>query len=232
MCGRFTLTDPDQALAVQFNLPLIPDLAPRYNIAPTQPVAAVRVGSEGGGREGALLRWGLIPFWARDPSIGARLINARSETVAEKPAFRAAFRRRRCLVVADGFYEWQKVDGGKQPFFIRLRQGRPFAFAGLWELWQGEEGPAIESCTLLTTQPNDLIRPLHDRMPVILSPHDYDLWLDPKVQQPDRLEPLLRAYPSTEMEAWAVSRRVNSPAHDDPRCIEPLPSGLELGSEA
>lgn len=227
MCGRFTLTDPDQALTVQFNLPSIPGLAPRYNIAPTQPVAAVREGSDG--REGVLLRWGLIPFWARDVSIGARLINARSETAAEKPAFRAAFRRRRCLVVADGFYEWQKANGGKQPFFLRLREARPFAFAGLWEQWQGDEGPAIESCTLLTTEPNDLIRPLHNRMPVILSPRDYDLWLDLQVQQPDRLEPLLRPYPAAEMEAHAVGRWVNNPAHDDPRCIEPLPSGLELG---
>lgn len=225
MCGRFTLTDPDQDLAVQFNLPDIPDMKPRYNIAPTQAVAAVRIAPESTVRELAVLHWGLIPFWAKDPAIGARMINARSETVAEKPAFRAAFRRRRCLVVADGFYEWQKLNGGKQPFYVRLRDGRPFAFAGLWEHWQGADGSEIESCTLLTTQPNDLIRPLHNRMPVILRPKDYELWLDPKVQQAEALQPLLSAYPSEEMDAYAVSRFVNSPKNDDPRCIERLPLG-------
>jgi putative SOS response-associated peptidase YedK len=225
MCGRFTLTDPDADLIVQFDLPDIPDLKPRYNIAPTQPVAAVRVRREGAEREMAMLHWGLIPFWAKEPAIGARMINARSETVAEKPSFRAAFRRRRCLVVADGFYEWQKQNGGKQPYYIHLRGGRPFAIAGLWERWQGTEGSVVESCTLLTTQPNDLVRPLHNRMPVILHPQDYQLWLDPGMQQADRLKPLLRAYPPAEMAAYAVSRFVNAPRNDDPRCIEPLPLG-------
>jgi putative SOS response-associated peptidase YedK len=224
MCGRFTLTDPDADLAVQFNLPEIPELAPRYNIAPTQPVAAVRVAANGSGREMVLLRWGLIPFWAKDPNIGTRMINARSETVGEKPAFRAAFKRRRCLVVADGFYEWQKQNGTKQPFYVRLRDARPFAFAGLWESWEGPDANPIESCTLLTTQPNDLLRVVHSRMPVILQPQDYELWLDPEVQEPQRLQPLLRPYSAEEMEAYAVSRYVNSPDNDDPRCIDPLPS--------
>jgi putative SOS response-associated peptidase YedK len=223
MCGRFTLTDPDQDLAVQFDLPEIPDMKPRYNIAPTQPVAAVRLAPEGAEREMALLHWGLIPFWAKDPSIGARMINARSETVAEKPAFRAAFRRRRCLVAADGFYEWQKQNGGKQPFYIHLRNGRPFGFAGLWEHWEGADGSVIESCTLLTTQPNDLLRPLHNRMPVILHPRDYALWLDREVEEAEKLKPLLGAYPAAEMEAYAVSRFVNRPDNDEPKCIEPLP---------
>jgi putative SOS response-associated peptidase YedK len=228
MCGRFTLTDPNQDLAVQFNLPEIPDMQPRYNIAPTQPVAAVRVApavkstDAAPVRELTLLHWGLIPFWAKDPKIGSRMINARSETVAEKPAFRAAFRRRRCLVVADGFYEWQKLERGKQPFYVRLHNGQPFAFAGLWEQWKGPEDLLIESCTLLTTEPNDLIRPVHNRMPVILHPDDYDLWLDPEVQQADRLQPLLRAYPPGEMEAYPISRFVNHPDNDDARCIEPL----------
>jgi putative SOS response-associated peptidase YedK len=222
MCGRFTLTDPNQDLVEQFHLPEIPDLKPQYNIAPTQPVAAVRLAAESAAREMVLFYWGLIPFWAQDPSMGARLINARSETAAEKPAFRAAFRRRRCLVVADGFYEWQKQNGGKQPFYIRLRDGRPFAFAGLWEHWQGQDGSVIESCTLLTTEPNELMRPLHNRMPVILHPKDYDLWLDRAVEDARLLQPLLRSYPSMEMEAYAVSRWVNSPQNDDPRCIEPL----------
>jgi putative SOS response-associated peptidase YedK len=222
MCGRFTLTDPDQDLAVQFNLPEIPDLKPRYNIAPTQPVAAVRVPAEGAARELVMLHWGLVPFWAKDPAMGARMINARSETAGEKPAFRMAFRRRRCLVVADGFYEWQKLNGGKQPFFIRLRDGKAFAFAGLWERWEGPEAAIIESCTLLTTQPNELMSSLHNRMPVILHPKDYDLWLSPEVQQAELLQPLLRPYPSEEMEAYPISRFVNSPGNDGPKCIEPL----------
>jgi putative SOS response-associated peptidase YedK len=222
MCGRFTLTAPADAVAVQFELPEVPALEPRYNIAPTQPVAAVRLARETGEREFAHLHWGLVPFWAKDPKIGSRMINARSETVGTKPAFRAAFRRRRCLVLGDGFYEWQKAQGGKQPHYIRLKDGRPFAFAGLWERWQGAEQEAIESCTLLTTAPNDLIRPLHNRMPVILHPAELDLWLDPDVQNPDVLQPLLRPFPPEAMEAYPVSRWVNSPANDDPRCIEPL----------
>ena len=234
MCGRFVLSDPDAELAEQFNLPEIPDMAPRYNIAPTQPVAAMRVapaaGSQGGAgvRELVLLHWGLIPFWAKEPGIGARMINARSETVAEKPAFRAAFKRRRCLVVADGFYEWRKQKGPSQPFFIHLRDGRPFAFAGLWEHWEGAEGSVVESCTLLTTSPNELISPVHNRMPVILHPADYDLWLDTGIQEAGRLKPLLVPFPSAEMEAYPVSRWVNKPQNDDPRCIEPLPEDQPL----
>lgn len=223
MCGRFTLTDPDQDLAVQFNLPEIPDMQPRYNIAPTQPVAAVRASPDSMVREMALLHWGLIPFWAKDPNIGNRMINARSETADEKPAFRAAFKRRRCLVVADGFYEWKKQEGGKQPFYIRLRDRRPFAFAGLWEFWKGEDEAAIESCTLLTTAPNEFIQSLHNRMPVILHPNDYEVWLDPEIQEPDVLKPLLSSYPSQQMAAYPVSRFVNSPKNDGPQCIEPLP---------
>jgi putative SOS response-associated peptidase YedK len=222
MCGRFTLTDPDVDLAVQFGLPEIPDMQPRYNIAPTQPVAAVRLKAGDEAREMVMLHWGLIPFWAKDPKIGARMINARSETAAQKPSFRMAFRQRRCLVIADGFYEWQKQNGTKQPFFIRLRDARPFAFAGLWEHWEGKDASVIESCTLLTTEPNDLLRTLHNRMPVILSPGDYDLWLDPEVQQPDLIQPLLRPYAALEMEAYPVSRFVNSPGNDSPTCIEPL----------
>jgi putative SOS response-associated peptidase YedK len=222
MCGRFTLTDPDADLAVQFNLPGIPELSPRYNVAPTQPVAAVRIAAETTLREMVLLRWGLIPFWAKDLNIGARLINARSETVAEKPAFRAAFRQRRCLVVADGFYEWQKQNGAKQPYYIRLQDTRPFVFAGLWERWEGPGGNVIESCTLLTTQPNDLLKPLHNRMPVILRPQDYDLWLDHEVQETRTLQPLFHPYPPDAMQVYPVSRWVNSPDNDDPRCIQPL----------
>lgn len=224
MCGRFTLTTPDQDLMVQFNLPEIPDIQPRYNIAPTQSVPAVRIAA-GGDRELALLRWGLIPFWAPDATVSARMINARSETAAVKPAFRAAFRQRRCLVLADGFYEWQKVDGGKQPYLIRLRTGDAFAFAGLWERWRGPEGVTIESCTLLTTTPNDLILPLHNRMPVILDPRDYGLWLDPASQTPEPLAGLLRPYPSDLMTAYPVSRAVNNPKAEGPHLAEALPHG-------
>jgi putative SOS response-associated peptidase YedK len=157
------------------------------------------------------------------------MINARSETAAEKPAFRAAFRRRRCLVVADGFYEWQKTNGTKQPFYIRFRDTQPFAFAGLWEHWKGLDEQVIDSCTLLTTQPNDLLRQVHNRMPVILQPRDYDLWLDPEVQKPELLQPLLLPYPPEEMDAYPVSRYVNSPDNDTPKCIEPLPLQQGLG---
>jgi putative SOS response-associated peptidase YedK len=185
-------------------------------------VAAARLATETGDREFVLLRWGLVPFWAKDPKIGSRMINARSETVATKPAFRAAFRRRRCLVLADGFYEWQKVQGGKQPHYVRLKDGSPFAFAGLWERWQGESQGMVESCTLLTTEPNDLIRPLHNRMPVILQPQAYSLWLDTETDDAQALQALLRPFPSEGMLAYPVSRWVNSPANDDQRCIEPV----------
>jgi putative SOS response-associated peptidase YedK len=222
MCGRFTLITPAEVVAEQFQLIEVPSLSPRYNVAPTQPVAAVRPSPGNGGRELVLLRWGLVPFWAKDPAIGSRMINARSETVAQKPAFRAAFRRRRCLVPADGFYEWQRQEQGKQPFYIRLDDEKPFAFAGLWEHWEGPDEATIDSCTVLTTEPNDLIRLLHNRMPVILAPKDYDLWLDPGVQEAELLQPLLRPYPSENMIAYPISTWVNSPTNEGPQCIEPL----------
>lgn len=228
MCGRFVLTTPDQGLAVQFNLPEVPDLKPRFNIAPTQPVAAVRAMRDGGDRELVMLHWGLVPFWAKDPAIGSRLINARSETASQKPSFRAAFRKRRCLVVADGFYEWQKVNGGKQPYLIRLRDAGAFGFAGLWEFWKGADDEVVESCTILTTSPNDLVRDIHTRMPVIVQPGDYELWLDLGVERAEMLNRVLRPYPSDLMVAYPVSRRVNSPKNDDPACIEPLAQGESL----
>ena len=221
MCGRFTLTTPIETLVESFGIETAAEgISPRYNIAPTQPVATVL--DEGEGRRLALLRWGLIPGWAKDPSIGNRMINARAETVAEKPAFRAAFQRRRCLVLSDGFYEWQKVEQGKRPMYIRMKDGLPFAFAGLWERWRSPNGSTVDSCTILTTDPNELMRPIHNRMPVILPPEAYELWLDPAVQTPGPLLQLLRAYPVEEMEAYPVSPRVNNPANDDPLCIEPV----------
>lgn len=222
MCGRFTLSAPAAILAEQFHLAESPAWAPRYNIAPSQPVATVMVTPEDTDRRFRPLQWGLIPSWAKAPGIGADMINARAETAATKPAFRAAFRRRRCLVLADGFYEWQRQGRRKQPFYVRLRDGQPFAFAGLWEHWEGSEGQAIDSCALLTTEPNELMRPLHHRMPVILEPTVYDLWLDPAVQNADALQSLLQPYPSEELTAYPVSPRVNNPANDTPECIGPL----------
>ena len=224
MCGRFTLSTPAQTLQKLFDLPDVPELPQRYNIAPSEALATVRVPEGKAQRELTFLRWGLIPPWADDPAIGNRMINARAETAATSPAFRGAFRRRRCLVPADGFYEWQRVGRRKQPYYIHMRDGSPFAFAGLWEHWKGPEGQVVESCTLITTEPSDLVRQVHDRMPVILAPRDYDLWLDPEVRDAEQLRALLHAYPAEQMEAFPVSQAVNSPANDDPACIAPLAS--------
>ena len=194
-------------------------MQPNYNVAPTQEVPAVVAGNGGGERRLEMLRWGLIPSWADDPGIGARMINARSETVAEKPSFRRAFKERRCLIPADGFYEWQKTNGGKQPHYIRMKNGRPFAFAGLWESWKGD-GNEIRSCTILTTNPNDIAGEIHNRMPVILPPEGYEVWLYPDVRETDQLLSLLAPYPPSDMEAYPVSRRVNSPSNNEPSCVE------------
>ncbi|YAF98200.1 MAG: SOS response-associated peptidase [Nodularia sp. CChRGM 3473] len=221
MCGRFTLNQSAAALAEFFHIQQIPDLAAQYNIAPTQRVATVLHNPESGKREFQQLRWGLIPSWAKDPSMGAKLINARAETVAEKPAFRSAFKHRRCLVLADGFYEWQRQNGKKQPFYFRLSDEQPFGFAGLWERWRTED-EEITSCTILTTAANELLQPIHDRMPVILAPQDYDLWLNPQIQTPEPLQQLLCPYPAQAMTAYPVSTWVNKPQHDSPECILPL----------
>jgi len=218
MCGRFTMASPGEAVAELFELPVVPELAPRWNIAPTQAVAAVRADAAGG-RELVGLHWGLIPSWAKERAIGARMINARAETVAEKPAFRAALRARRCLIVADGFYEWQKAGARKQPWYIRMRDGRPFAFAGLWERWAAGPDEVLDSCTIVTTTPNGVVAPIHDRMPVILERGDYAAWLDPGQRDPARLQPLLRPHPDVAMEAWPVGLRVNNPANDDASCL-------------
>ncbi len=233
MCGRFTLRTSASEIAQQFGVLEVAPFSARFNIAPTQAVAVVRALTPGpspamgeGSRELVWLRWGLVPSWAKDPAIGSRLINARAETAAGKPAFRAAMRRRRCLLAADGFYEWQRAGRAKQPYFIRLHEDRPMAFAGLWEVWEGTGHSSLETCTLLTTAANDLLRPIHDRMPVILAPENYPAWLDPAVEDPRRLEPLLVPYPGEEMEAYRVSSLVNDPTHDSPRCIEPAEAAL------
>ena len=220
MCGRYTLTIPIGTLAKEFGVtgPL-PEVSSRYNVAPTQEVPVVLAG--GGERRLEMLRWGLIPSWADDPQIGSRMINARSETAAEKPSFRRAFRERRCLIPADGFYEWQRTGNGKQPYYIHMKNGSPFGFAGLWESWRDPEDYELRSCTILTTEPNKLLAPIHNRMPVILHPENYELWLDPDVREVELLSSLLEPYPDDTMEAYPVSRRVNSPANDEPTYIEP-----------
>ena len=222
MCGRFTLRTPASELVEIFKLLRKADWTPRYNIAPTQSVAVIRQTAQG--RELSRMHWGLIPAWSRDPKMGGRLINARAETVASKPSFRDPFRKRRCLIPADGFYEWKDTGGKtKQPYYISLRDGRPFAFAGLWEHWEGADA-AIESCTIITVEANELLRELHDRMPVILHPTDYDRWLELREPDTGRLQSLLVPYESDEMTFNAVSTVVNSPRNDSPACTEILKS--------
>jgi len=225
MCGRYTLTQPLPFVEEHFQLrtlaPTVLELyAPRYNIAPGQPVLAVVEAP--GGRRAGWLRWGFIPSWAKDPAIGYRMINARSETVAEKPAFRRAFRARRCLLPADGFYEWQAVGGKKQPYRFRLRSVPLFALAGLWETWTPPDGgEAIVSCTVLTVAANEVVGEVHHRMPAMLAPDQYGAWLDPEADVPT-LQSLLRPYPAEEMESYPVSPEVNSAKNDHPGLIEPL----------
>lgn len=227
MCGRFTRSKDyfsehanQRAFLDQLGLSTAISIPPSFNLAPTQEVAAVRASRDGDERELVMLRWGLVPGWAPGVGIGGRMINARAETVAEKPAFRNAFKKRRCLIVADGFYEWQKTDRSKQPYFIWLTGGQPFCFAGLWERRTRDE-KSVESCTIVTTAANRFMERIHDRMPVILEPADYGLWLDSAVQEPERLTPLLRPYPEDKMEAHPVSTLVNSPKNNVPECLDP-----------
>ena len=219
MCGRYTLSTPAGRLADEFQLDAAAvDIAPSYNVAPTQQVAAVL--EDQGGRRLEMLRWGLVPSWADDPEIGARMINARSETAPEKPSFRRAFRGKRCLIAADGFYEWKREDGGKQPYYFRMQDGRPFAFAGLWESWEkGGEG-TLRTCAILTTRANSVLSGIHERMPVILPPDAYNAWFDPDADR-EELGELMIPYPGDDLETYAVSRFVNSPRNNDERCIEP-----------
>ncbi len=233
MCGRFTLTANPERLAESFPgvdfSSLGPSLgappAPRYNIAPSRPVAAILNRDPA---RAVSLRWGLVPHWARDPATGNRMINARAESLAERPSFRESMRKRRCLVPADGFYEWGMVEAGrggkrprKIPMYVKLASGAPFAFAGLWDTWHPGKDEVV-SCAIITTEPNSLLRGIHDRMPVILPPERYSDWLDPGERKPETLEDMLRPYPADRMTAYRVSTRVNDPRVDDPRCIEPV----------
>jgi len=220
MCGRFALAATGEEVAAHYELPEVPFVAPRYNIAPTQPVAAVRLGGAGE-REFTHFQWGLIPSWSKEPSIGSRMINARAETAAEKPAFRAAFRRRRCLLPATGFYEWQATGGRKQPMYIHAAGGGLVSLAGLWEVWQSPDGGLLETCAILTTTPNALMESIHNRMPVILEPLDYDMWLHPDTPV-DQLHHLLRPFDAAALDAYPVGTGVNRPQNDSAELIAPL----------
>ena len=221
MCGRFTLKTSRARIKEMFRLQRLGEWDPRYNIAPSQPVLAVRAIPESGEREGVFLKWGLIPSWAKEPGIGNNLANARADTVAEKPAFRSAFKKRRCLVIADGFYEWQAGPGGKTPYYFQLKDQGPFAFAGLWERWEKGEEP-VESCTLITTDANGVVEPVHNRMPVILDPGSFDRWLDPSEQRVEALKAMLVPLPDDSLTAHPVSKLVNNPRNESPQCIEPV----------
>lgn len=225
MCGRYTLSVDAEELWEELDLEgAPPDLPPRYNIAPTQQVPVV---VDRAPKKLVSLRWGLVPFWAKDPSIGNRMINARAESVAEKPAFKRLFQSRRCLVAADGFYEWRREGEGrsakKTPMYIRLASGRPFTFAGLWDAWKQPDGTPLKTFTIVTTRAAEPIADIHDRMPVIVAPEDRARWLDREVD-PEELRALLGPYPPGELVAWEVSRVVNAPANDVPECIEPVTS--------
>jgi len=222
MCGRFTLTATPDRLQDAYPQYAVPQqMAPHFNIAPTQPIAVV---PNDGSNAVDFYVWGLIPSWAKDPAMGSRMINARAETLGEKPSFRNAYKRRRCLVLADGFFEWVAVPGqrAKQPYYITLLDRKPFAFAGLWEQWFSPDGSEIKSATIITTEPNPKIARLHNRMPVILDAQDYDRWLDPAEHAPKDLQDLLVAYPEDKMVHHPVSTIVNSPSNDVPQTVLPL----------
>jgi putative SOS response-associated peptidase YedK len=217
MCGRYALYADPKTLVARFELPRTPDLLRCYNIAPSQEVPAIRRSQEGR-RELTLLRWGLVPHWAQAETTGHSLINARAETVASKPAFRSAFRRRRCLIPADGFYEWNKAGRTRQPYFIRIKDGLPLAFAGLWEEWRDPDGQA-GSCAIIVTRANALVQPIHDRMPVILEPRAYGQWLSTDITDAEDLTQLLVPFPRENMKAYPVDRWVDNPQNEGAACV-------------
>lgn len=225
MCGRYAVASSNREIEERFQCDVGSlELTPRYNVAPTQESLAIVTGANGE-RQGQMMRWGLVPHWAKDLSIGARFINARAETAEETAAFRVAFRKRRCLVVATGFYEWLREGKAKTPFYVTLKAKGPFAFAGLWELWRSPEGKWVRSFTILTTEANPLMRPIHDRMPVILTPETEALWLDPLSEDPARLSKVLVPFAAEEMHFHEVSSIVNSWKVDSSACAEPIADG-------
>lgn len=219
MCGRFTLKTSPAALQAELNLLVGHELAPRFNVAPSQRVAVV---TNHGDRKVELFRWGLIPSWAKEASIGNRMINARAETLAEKPSYRTPLKKRRCLVLADGFYEWKTDGKRKTPVYIQMASQRPFAFAGLWETWRNERDEIVPTCTIITTTPNPFMSRYHDRMPVILPPDRFAQWLSPDPTEANVLLPLLTPWEGEPLQAHYVSTLVNSPANDRPECMDPL----------
>ena len=220
MCGRFVRKSTLEVISEEFEVKGVScDLKPSYNIAPGDNLAVI---VNDGANYLIQLRWGLIPSWARDPSIGNKMINARAETLSEKPSFKAAFRKHRCLIVADGFYEWRKDGKVKTPVYVHLKSGKPFGFAGLYDIWTSPEGKQISTCTIITTGPNELMKPIHNRMPVIIPKAQEALWLDSSIQDERLLFPILKPYDSQEMEAYDVSQIVNSPKNNSPECIKPV----------
>ncbi|MBN2983507.1 MULTISPECIES: SOS response-associated peptidase [Cohnella] len=220
MCGRYTITVTLEELIARYmaGQVAVPFYAPRYNVAPGQLVPAIV--SDGRGNRLGQLKWGLVPPWAEDAKIGYKMINARAETLADRPAYRDAYRRKRCLLPADGFYEWKAADGAKRPYRISLRSKKLFSLAGLYETWTSPSGEVVHTCTVVTTAPNRLMADIHDRMPVILREEDESVWLDRRIREPERLNRLLAPYPDEEMEAYEVDKRVGNVANDDPSCIE------------
>lgn len=224
MCGRFALKETPKKLAKYFQLVDEVEFAPAFNIAPSLPILTITSDTEGA-RHLRAMRWGLIPSWAKDSTIGNKLSNARGETVAEKPSFRSAFKSRRCLIPASGFYEWQTVNGVKQPWYVSLRSGEPMALAGLWETWHPKDGGVIETCCIITTAGNELMQPIHDRMPVILNPGQWAAWLSTNEHKPDNLLPLISPHDSESMQAWPVTRELNKVGvRNDAGLTTPLPS--------
>lgn len=224
MCGRYKLTVPFREIVRLYNLTNSVNLASRYNIAPTQDVLAITLDGETQQRRGEMMRWGLVPFWAKDVKIGYSLINAKAETIAEKPAFREALKKRRCIIPADGFYEWQKLDAKrKQPFALMMKDRSVFGFAGLWEKWtEKASGEVIHSCTIITTEPNALCAPIHNRMPVILDPSDHARWLGEQPASNDELQAMLQPFPAERMMAFKIGSRIGNVKDNDPALIEPL----------
>lgn len=236
VCGRYALFAAPEELARIFGLPLdevervfVP--RPRFNVAPAETVLAVRSRAARGGTEAVGLKWGLIPHWARGSEFRARTINARAETAARKPVFRDSFRLRRCLVPASAFYEWKKLPSGKQPYLFQLEGSQPFAFAGLWDRWVGSDSEVVESCAIVTTRPNPLTRQVHDRMPVIVDPQDYDTWLDPELRDPHHFDKILGPYPASRMTGYPVSTAVSRPGNDAHEMVRQVGDALSVPPE-
>lgn len=221
MCGRYTLRAQLNQLLQIYSATSEIEISPRYNIAPSQSVPVLKLGGDNASREIVSMRWGLVPSWAKDEKIGYKMINARSETIEEKPSFRTAFKRRRCLVLADGFFEWQKRGSKKQPYLFQKKNAAPYAYAGLWETWNHGNQPVV-SCTIITTTANELVADVHDRMPVILQDRHLENWLNPEFDHVDRLKSMLEPYPADEMERYPVDPMVGSPQNDKPQCVEPI----------